>query len=591
MGKSSKKSATKVTDVPAVTPLKSGKKGKREAEDSIEKLVSAKKQKTAPEVKPVVPVKKPEVKTQKKKKVESSSDSGSDDSSSEEEKPKVVTKKAVKPPSSDESSSSESDDSSDEKEKSAAPSKKQPVKNGSAIAPSKKAKAESSSDSSSSDESEDEKPSAKPAAPVKKQVGATNGAVPTKAKAESSSDSDEDDSSDDEAVATAKTVPPVAGNKKAESSDSDEDSDSDESSDESEEEKSQKKQVAAKKESDSDDSSDETSEDEKKTAKTNVKVTASKQASSDESSAEESSEDEDESSDDEKSFKTPKKNGGDVEMVDASKTDDLKSAKKAHQTPVSPQVQSTGSKTLFVGNLSFKVERGDVESFFQEIGEVVDVRFAVDNQDQRFKGFGHVEFATVEEAQKALKLNGNQLLGREVRLDLARERGDKTPYTPNNGPRGYGAEGPKVFIRGFDVNSGEDEIKSSLEEHFKGCGGISKINIPTDRDTGAFKGMAYMEFQDSNGLNKALQLDGSEFGDQYLTVQEARPRDGGSSGGRGRGFGGRDGGRSFGSRDGGRGGRSGRGRDSFGRGDRGRGRFNKPSNMAFSGKKKTFGDD
>lgn len=56
--------------------------GKREAEEAIEKIVNAKKQKTGLDTKQAVPVKKPEVKTQKKKKEESSS---SDDSSSEED--------------------------------------------------------------------------------------------------------------------------------------------------------------------------------------------------------------------------------------------------------------------------------------------------------------------------------------------------------------------------------------------------------------------------------------------------------------------------------------------------------------------------
>ena len=38
------------------------------------------------------------------------------------------------------------------------------------------------------------------------------------------------------------------------------------------------------------------------------------------------------------------------------------------------------------------------ENFFQDCGEVVDVRLASD-EDGKFKGFGHVEFATAEAAQ------------------------------------------------------------------------------------------------------------------------------------------------------------------------------------------------
>lgn len=39
------------------------------------------------------------------------------------------------------------------------------------------------------------------------------------------------------------------------------------------------------------------------------------------------------------------------------------------------------------------------ENFFKEAGDVVDVRFAT-NEEGRFRGFGHVEFVTAEAAKK-----------------------------------------------------------------------------------------------------------------------------------------------------------------------------------------------
>ena len=87
--------------------------------------------------------------------------------------------------------------------------------------------------------------------------------------------------------------------------------------------------------------------------------------------------------------------------------------------------------------------------------------------------------------------------------------------------------------------------------------------------------VAFIDFNDSAALNKALELSGTEVAGGYLTVEEAKPRgdsggfsggrgfDGGRSGGRGGRFGGRDGGGFSGGR-GGRfsGGRDG-GRDNF----------------------------
>ena len=318
-----------------------------------------------------------------------------------------------------------------------------------------------------------------------------------------------------------------------------------------------------------------------------------KSSGSDDSSDEESDDD----SDEEKPMKTPKKDK-DVEMVDAEAT--KKSALKTPQTPATPE--TTGSKTLFVGNLSFDVEDTDVREFFKSAGEVVDVRFASD-PDGRFRGYGHVEFETHEAAKKALELNGQDLLNRAVRLDLARERGAYTPNTrENNSFQKGGGQGTSLFVRGFDKYGDEDETRSGLQELFGPCGEITRISIPPDRENNCLKGMAFIDFSDSNGLNKAIELNGSEFGGSYLTVNESKPREssggfgsGGRSGGRG-GRGGRDGGGRFGSGGGGRfgGGGGGRfgggGRSSGGGRGRGRGGPSKFGMAAASGKKTTFDD-
>ncbi|XP_021676380.2 nucleolin 1 isoform X3 [Hevea brasiliensis] len=529
----------------------------------------------------------------KKSKDDTSSSESSDDESDEDEKkssqasqvkklPETVTKKASHTSSEESDSDSSSDEQTELPAKASAP---QIVPQGTTK---KNAEPSSSSDESEScdDSDSDEEKAASAKAPASKRV-----ALPaTNNKAQSSDDSDDSDSDKDKGT-TTKAITAVLkvqtseksdgnGSSESDSDDSDSDSDSDASA--------AKAAVGSKRPS----SVAQTKESKK------VKI-AQKESSSSEESSSDSSDDEEESEDD-KPVKTPKKNGADVEMVDVAtpqataKKADLQSAKKAPKTPVTPEVQSMGSKTLFVGNLPFQVERADVESFFEGAGQIVDVRFAMDN-DQRFKGFGHVEFSTAEAAQKALKLNGQSLNGRRLRLDLARERGERGSFAPYSGSRdnnsihkGGRGQAQKIFVRGFDKSRGEDQIRSALGEHFEACGEVTRISIPTDYETGAIKGMAYLEFKDAEGFNKALELSGSQFGDQYLTVEEAKPprsdnRDGwgsGSSGGRSSGgrSGGRDGGGRFGGRGGGRG--------------RGRATPNKPRvTAAATGKKTTFQDD
>ncbi|XP_072068722.1 nucleolin 2-like isoform X1 [Arachis hypogaea] len=141
-------------------------------------------------------------------------------------------------------------------------------------------------------------------------------------------------------------------------------------------------------------------------------------------------------------------------MVDAD------SAKKVSKTPSTPSVATGGSKTLFVGNLSFSLQRSDFEEFFKDCGEVVDVRFSVDDTG-RFKRFRHVEFAIAEAAQSALELNEHELLNHPVRLDLARERGSYIPggSFSNSFQKGDQRQtGQTIFIRGVDKSLGGNFI-------------------------------------------------------------------------------------------------------------------------------------
>ena len=77
--------------------------------------------------------------------------------------------------------------------------------------------------------------------------------------------------------------------------------------------------------------------------------------------------------------------------------------------------------TVFVGNLGFRTEQWSIEEFFKSVGTVKEVRIAI-GEDERPRGFAHVEFETNAEAQAAMALAGQELDGRAVRLDLSATR-------------------------------------------------------------------------------------------------------------------------------------------------------------------------
>lgn len=79
------------------------------------------------------------------------------------------------------------------------------------------------------------------------------------------------------------------------------------------------------------------------------------------------------------------------------------------------------STKLYVGGLPYSVTEGKLEEIFSEHGSVQSSRVISDKFTGQSRGFGFVEMATAEEAQKAMEaLNGTQLDGRTLVVNEAR---------------------------------------------------------------------------------------------------------------------------------------------------------------------------
>jgi len=91
------------------------------------------------------------------------------------------------------------------------------------------------------------------------------------------------------------------------------------------------------------------------------------------------------------------------------------------------------AKKLYVGNLDYTVTEQDLETLFSAYGEILSTIIVKDRYSGRAKGFGFVEFANNEDAQKAKQaLNGQDLKGRALKVDDAREQ------RRDRGSRDYG---------------------------------------------------------------------------------------------------------------------------------------------------------
>jgi RNA recognition motif-containing protein len=79
------------------------------------------------------------------------------------------------------------------------------------------------------------------------------------------------------------------------------------------------------------------------------------------------------------------------------------------------------NKKLYVGNLPYKVTSDELKTLFSEFGEIVDAVVITERDSGRSKGFGFVEFNTLEEAKKASEaMNQKEMDGRKLVVNYAR---------------------------------------------------------------------------------------------------------------------------------------------------------------------------
>jgi RNA recognition motif-containing protein len=86
---------------------------------------------------------------------------------------------------------------------------------------------------------------------------------------------------------------------------------------------------------------------------------------------------------------------------------------------------------IYVGNLPYSLNEEDLKAAFSQFGEVSSASIIMDSMSGQSKGFGFVEMPENSEADEAIKaLNESALNGRNIKVNQARPRGERSPRRP-----------------------------------------------------------------------------------------------------------------------------------------------------------------
>ena len=77
---------------------------------------------------------------------------------------------------------------------------------------------------------------------------------------------------------------------------------------------------------------------------------------------------------------------------------------------------------IYIGNVSFEANEQDLEGLFKEFGDINSVKLIKDRETGRSKGFAFIDFANPAQAQAAVKLDGEEVKGRTIKVNMAREK-------------------------------------------------------------------------------------------------------------------------------------------------------------------------
>ena len=90
-----------------------------------------------------------------------------------------------------------------------------------------------------------------------------------------------------------------------------------------------------------------------------------------------------------------------------------------------------------------------------------------------------------------------------------------------------------IYVGNLNYEVTKEDLTTVFEEY----GTVSRVSLPTDRETGRPRGFGFVEMSSEDEETKAIEsLDGAEWMGRELRVNKARPRESNRGGGGGRRF-------------------------------------------------------
>jgi polyadenylate-binding protein len=164
-----------------------------------------------------------------------------------------------------------------------------------------------------------------------------------------------------------------------------------------------------------------------------------------------------------------------------------------------PAMRKSGAGNIFVKNLAKDIDHKALFDTFSLFGNILSCKVAVDRATGESRGYGFVQFETVEAAEEAIKkVNGMSIEGQVVYVGPFKKRE----------ARGSANNWTNVFVKNLPTEMAEEQLRKMFEEH----GEITSMKLEANEE-GLSKGFGFINFATHEEASAAVEaMDGFKIG-------------------------------------------------------------------------------
>ncbi|UJR35109.1 hypothetical protein I4U23_027880 [Adineta vaga] len=176
--------------------------------------------------------------------------------------------------------------------------------------------------------------------------------------------------------------------------------------------------------------------------------------------------------------------------------------------------------TVFVANLAYETDEEKIREALSAAGSIKAIRIVKHEWSGKSKGFGYVDFDTVEGSRQALKLDHTPIDGRPMFVSVYDPNKSTSDDLSKKFKYSTKLEQTKLFISKLPFSATKEHVEKVFNE--KGFQ-VKDVRLVTHK-SGKSKGLAYVEFHDAQTASQALiQVDGTVLDGHTIRVAISNP--------------------------------------------------------------------